>query len=228
MSKLSLAPGAPITFHRPVKTDDLDKHVEKPHVPRGTKAPSKERPEGTPGRETSLSVLQQHVAYFDRNHDGIVYPWETYAGFRALGFNIPFSLLAMMIINFSFSYFTLDSWIPSPLFPIYIRNIHGAKHGSDSGTYDNEGRYVTEKFEEIFSRFDEGNKGGLTFKETLAMTERQRVVMDPFGWFAAKFEWGTTWLLAADQDGLLRKEAVRGIFDGSFFEYVEKQRKKQS
>lgn len=32
--------------------------------------------------------------------------------------------------------------------------------------------------------------------------------------FAGKFEWYTSWLLAADDQGLLRKEAVRAIYDG--------------
>ncbi|GEM12581.1 hypothetical protein Rt10032_c22g6598 [Rhodotorula toruloides] len=38
------------------------------------------------------------------------------------------------IISTSFSWFTSDSLIPNPLFPINLKHIHRAKHGSDTGT----------------------------------------------------------------------------------------------
>lgn len=79
-----------------------------------------------PGDKT---VLQQHVLFWDRDGDGQIYPWDTYVGFRDLGFNIPFSLLAMVIINFNFSYPTrlAYSFVPDPLFRVYVGGIHKAK-----------------------------------------------------------------------------------------------------
>jgi hypothetical protein len=40
---------------------------------------------------------------------------------------------------------------------LLCRNIHRTKHGSDSGVYDHEGRYVPSKFERIMT-FDRDNK----------------------------------------------------------------------
>lgn len=77
------------------------------------------------------SALQQHVLFFDRDGDGMISPWDTYIGFRDLGFNVIFSFLAMLVINLNFSYPTrlAHSYIPDPMFRVYVHGIHKVKVG---------------------------------------------------------------------------------------------------
>ncbi|GAQ91219.1 Caleosin [Klebsormidium nitens] len=168
----TVAPAAPVTAERPVPAD-LDQALKNPGLPRALVAPSRERPDGSRAFHDpkSLSVLQQHVEFFDRRKTGIIMPWDTYAGeplpralvahkwavphltrseeplrtasrnrFRAVGFSMVLSLVFSALINGSLSYFSQDSWLPDPLLSIKVRNIHGCKHGSDSESYDTEGR----------------------------------------------------------------------------------------
>ena len=66
---------------------------------------------------------------------------ETYDGMRAIGFGIILSIFGTIIIHTFMSYPTQESWIPDPSLPIYIKNIHRCKHGSDSEVYNHRGRY---------------------------------------------------------------------------------------
>lgn len=124
-------------------------YIEKPGVARGNLAASTSRPHGDTGHMRKYRVyvcsllkffytsridkeqtpLQQHVLFWDRDGDGMIYPWDTYNGFRDLGFNIIFSLVAVLVVNLNFAYPTRlgHSFIPDPWFRVYVSSIHKAK-----------------------------------------------------------------------------------------------------
>ncbi|CAK9150323.1 unnamed protein product [Ilex paraguariensis] len=174
--------------------------------------------------DTEQNVLQKHVMFFDRNNDGIVYPSETFKGFRAIGCGIPLSTFAALFINVGLSGKTRPGKFPSLLFPIEVKNIQKAKHGSDSGVYDTEGRFVPSKFEEIFSKHAHNNSDALTSDELMGMLKANRVPKDFGGWLAAYTEWKILYVLCKDKNGLLQKDTIRAVYDGSLFEKMVKEK----
>ena len=54
--------------------------------------------------------------------------------------------------------------------------------------FDMEGRYVPQNFENIFAKYDKGDKGGLTWGDVMDMASGQRMIWDFFGWVATYFE----------------------------------------
>ncbi|MED6173357.1 putative peroxygenase 4 [Stylosanthes scabra] len=170
------------------------------------------------------NVLQKHVAFFDRNHDGIIYPWETYQGFRAIGCGILLSVFSAIFVNLGLSRKTrLDKSLSAILLPIEVKHIHKGKHGSDSGVYDSEGRFVPSKFEEIFAKHARKHPNALTSDELMGMLKANRVPKDYKGWLASYTEWKILYVLCKDEDGLLNKEVVRAVYDGTLFQRMEKE-----
>lgn len=193
-------------------------------------------------------MLQQHCVFFDKDNDGVIWPLDTFYGFHQIGFNIFLCIISMFVIHSGFrcdfslsivhrtfsnnypqthSYVTCPSWIPDPLFRVYLPNIHKAKHGSDSGTYDSEGRFAPQHFEDIFSkygscpipdfaRYKDSQEGQayLRPKNLAALHKGNRNAMDPFGWGAGVFELFAAWWIS---DGALKKEELRSVYDGSLF-----------
>ncbi|CAM1511354.1 Fc.00g088670.m01.CDS01 [Cosmosporella sp. VM-42] len=174
--------------------------------------------------EEPLTVLQQHVQFWDRDNDGIIYPWDVYNGFRELGFGLFFSIGSLLIPVF-FSYPTRlgHSWLPDPLLRIYTKDIRKAKHGSDSGIYDFDGNFNPERFDQLFERFDSSGAGGLTASDLSDLWRKDRCAADPAGWSFAAMEWWTTWVLL-QKDGLVWKDDLRACYDGSLFWKIKQER----
>ncbi|XP_010474261.1 PREDICTED: probable peroxygenase 4 [Camelina sativa] len=170
------------------------------------------------------NFLQRHVAFFDRNKDGIVYPSETFQGFRAIGCGYALSTFGSMFINMGLSRQTRPGKGFSLSFPIEVKNIHLAKHGSDSGVYDKDGRFVASKFEEIFTKHAHTHSDALTKEELKELLNANKEPNDRKGGILAYAEWKVLYDLCKDKNGLLQKETVRAVYDGSLFEKLEKQR----
>ncbi|EXA29512.1 hypothetical protein FOVG_19020 [Fusarium oxysporum f. sp. pisi HDV247] len=191
-------------------------------------AATQEHPNGTTEmgwghRHRHQSVLQQHCDFFDMDRDGVIWPTDTFWGFHRLGFGIFLSLVAVFIIHANFSYPTLPAYLPDPFFRLYTNNIHKAKHGSDTGTYDTEGRFIPQKFEDMFEKYAKG-RDYLTIWDVSALMKGQRLIADPIGWGGALFECLATWLMLWPEDGKIRKEDIRRIYDGSLFYVIAARR----
>ncbi|KAF9291711.1 hypothetical protein BGZ68_002735 [Mortierella alpina] len=127
------------------------------------------------------------------------------------------------------SYGTQSSLLPDPFFRIYVGRIHKDKHGSSSGTYDPEGRFVPQHFEDIFAKYAvDGNQDGLTWNDVMRQLKGQRVTADPYGWIASFFEWFATYLLLWPEDGVMKKDDIRRVFDGSIFYEIADRRQSRA
>ncbi|KAI1610842.1 caleosin domain-containing protein [Exophiala viscosa] len=212
----------PVTVERkpfiPSKQDKLkDAGTARANIAADTRCPNGTLEGDFAERHKHQTVVQQHCDYFDTDHDGILWPSDTYNGCRKWGWNIFLSLLATFIINFNLSYPTVPGWLPDPCFRIYLNRVYKCKHGSDSMTYDNEGRFRSQNFEDIFAKYDRDNKGGLTVADVKDFIKGQSMVLDLFGINATILEWTAVYLLLWPEDGIMRKEDIRGIYDGSIF-----------
>jgi peroxygenase len=104
---------------------------------------------------------------------------DTILGFWRLGFNV-FSVHMALLVHAAFSYATAPSILPDPFLRIYTGNIHRGKHGGDSNTYDNEGRFVPQEFENMFAKYAD-SRDYMTLEDVWRLNRGQRLHADPFG-----------------------------------------------
>jgi peroxygenase len=177
-----------------------------------------------PSTAKPLTALQQHVLFWDRDCDNIIYPQDVYNGFREIGFSIPFSITALLIpVYFSYPTRLGHSYLPDPLFRIYLDTIQKAKHGSDTGVYDLKGNFRPQFFEDMFTEFDPTGTGSLGAGDLWRMVGHNRVAADVAGWSFAAMEWSTTWLLL-QREGRVWKDDLRQCYDGTLFWQLRQER----
>lgn len=164
------------------------------------------------------TALQRHVAFFDRNGDGIVSLRETYRGSRALGFGRPLSGLLAIVINGALGWVTAEP--PRPTLRIRVAGIHRAKHGSDTDIYDQRGRFVLGALEDTFARYDRDGDGALSLRELWLRARGDRDIYDLVGQIASLAEFGLVYLIAAER-GAISRDTFRAIYDGTLFYQVE-------
>lgn len=134
--------------------------------------------------------------------------------------------------------------LPDPFFRVFLKNVHKDKHGSDTGTYDAEGRFLPQKFEDIFAKYADG-RDYLTIWDVSNVLKGQRCIADPIGWggafFECKMDWYNcslvalltnpgiaTYIMLWPEDGRMMKEDIRRIYDGSIFYVLAERREKKN
>ncbi|KAF9449329.1 Caleosin-domain-containing protein [Macrolepiota fuliginosa MF-IS2] len=178
----------------------------------------------TPGQKNT--ALQSHVAFFDRDDDGIIWPSDTFIGMREVKFNLFWTIVAVLVIHIGFSYAAWGSWIPDPFFRLKINRMHRAselpcaKHGSDSESYTTTGEFDENRFDTVFNMYSKPPHEQLSFTEGVRMIHGNMNPFDPFGWFAAAFEWWATYYLIWPEDGYMKKSDVRAVYNGSIFYHI--------
>jgi len=91
--------------------------------------------------------LQRHADYFDPEGTGYVRVSQTYRGLRDLGVSRPWSALLSAIINGALGYVTQRK----VTLTIAIEHIARGKHASDTGIFDENGRFVPARFDALFA-----------------------------------------------------------------------------
>eukprot|EP00775_Hariotina_reticulata_P008473 gene8473-8656_t len=86
-----------------------------------------------------------------------------------------------------------------------------------SGCISKDGYFLPSAFEAIWSTHDPMGRGRLSLRNVLELVWNKSKFTDIFGSFATAVQWLLTWWLFHDDDGLLRKNDIRGIYDGTAF-----------
>lgn len=171
------------------------------------------------------TALQKHVMFFDTNDDGIITLDETKKGLKRLGLGGGFAAGGALFIN-------LGLRKAANGLSVDIAKIHQAKHGSDTGAFDGEGKFVLTRFGQIMT-FDANKSGSLTWAELKVMLAKNKT--DTAGNLASKAEFGlliklgsdTTELEGKEKVGAISEKRLAALYDGTLFHTIAAERERK-
>ncbi|KIO25548.1 hypothetical protein M407DRAFT_8355 [Tulasnella calospora MUT 4182] len=134
------------------------------------------------------TALQRHVAFWDKDDDGVISPLDLYIGFRKLGFRKLTAPFCAFCICTLLSYPSQSTWYPDWGLRIYVDGVHKVKHGSDSEVYNRRGNFNAMNFEEMFE-------------------------FDCYGWLVSIFHWTTLYILLGPEDRKIKKGDVKALYE---------------
>ncbi len=159
-----------------------------------------------------MNALQKHLSFFDKDGDGKVTLKENFQSLRDLGITPVLALPFALAINGAMATPTAGY----PTFTLYLPRIDAGLHGSDSGLYDNEGRFDLQKFERWFTVWDKNGDGALGVSELAQRLFQETDLFDLFGSVASGGEFAALFLVAAEQ-GKLSKFRMQELYEGGLF-----------
>jgi peroxygenase len=177
----------------------------------------------------SQTALQRHVAYFDRNGDGLIKPSESMQAIKDLGVGaiegrvLATGLHAVLGPKTS-GKLTTD---------ITIANIHVGVHPG-SINFDQQGQFKPAQFQAMFADYDTNRSGALSRSEVFAMLKARKKTAVSYTLSRTAF----TVLLAVASDTedkaakgaepALSRARMQAFYDGSLFPTIAKERASQA
>ena len=185
--------------------------------------------ESTAGRE--VSALERHAHFFTRADPDRVSFADTALGLRRLGVGSPLRYLLAFIIHAFLGYLTNGT----PSFTILVKRIARGKHPSDTGAFDDQGRFDPTAFAALFAAAGDTITADEMRSCILARKNRRRgmgCIAGALGsWFSNK-EVRLLFCVAADTtkiaDGravpAMRRRTLQRFYDGTLLPAIARAR----
>lgn len=160
------------------------------------------------------TALRKHVDFFDTDHDGRITLSDTYRGLRRLGLGAARAAAFGGVINAALGWSTTGA----PSLTVDAERIQAGKHRSDTGVYDENGRFSLPRFRRLFARYDADGDGALDGKELARLCAGNRT--DLVGHLGSRAEFGLLLGIAGEDRGgrrVLTRGRLHRFYNGSLF-----------